>query len=182
MDYQASFQRRMASSRVTDDCTAYSINWRRKLDEHPHQSLTHRIFLKMTKYDACFICDPPNPLIRVSVCCDSDTYLVVKKYTCTKCKEYCDTKDEEMCIVTCDMSGAELRIIAELANAKTWIMAFNKGWDVHSVSTEILEPQKWPALQCLGGEKYFDKEKNKEVIFHRASIMHTRQRRRRSTL
>jgi DNA polymerase I-like protein with 3'-5' exonuclease and polymerase domains len=113
---------------------------------------------------ACFICDPPNPNVRVSVCCDSDTYLVDSKYTCTKCKEYCDTKDEEMCIVTCDMSGAELRIIAELAQAKTWIMAFNKGWDVHSVSTEILEPERWPALACKGGEKYFDKEKNKEVI------------------
>ena len=113
---------------------------------------------------ACFICDPPNPKIRISVCCDSDTYLVNGKYTCEKCKEYCTTKDEEYCIVTCDMSGAELRIIAELANATSWINAFNKGWDVHSVSTEILEPQKWPALACKGGEKYFDKEKNKEVI------------------
>jgi DNA polymerase I-like protein with 3'-5' exonuclease and polymerase domains len=80
------------------------------------------------------------------------------------CKEYCNTKDEEMCIVTCDMSGAELRIIAELANATSWINAFNKGWDVHSVSTEILEPEKWPALACKGGEKFFDKEKNKGVI------------------
>jgi DNA polymerase I-like protein with 3'-5' exonuclease and polymerase domains len=66
------------------------------------------------------------------------------------------------------MSGAELRIIAELANAMTWITAFNKGWDVHSISTEILEPQKWPALACKGGEKFFDKEadggKGKEVI------------------
>lgn len=113
---------------------------------------------------ACFICDPPNPLVRVSVCCDSDTYLVNSKYTCTKCKEYCETKDEEMCIVTCDMSGAELRIIAELANATSWINAFNRGWDVHSVSTEILEPQKWPALACVGGETHFDKEKNKEVV------------------
>jgi DNA polymerase I-like protein with 3'-5' exonuclease and polymerase domains len=50
-------------------------------------------------------------------------------------------------IVTVDMEGAELRIIAELANATTWITAFNKGWDVHSVSTEILEPEKWPALR-----------------------------------
>jgi DNA polymerase I-like protein with 3'-5' exonuclease and polymerase domains len=103
---------------------------------------------------ACFICDPPNPLVRISVCCDADTYLVNSKHTCTKCKEYCKTKDEEMCIVTCDMSGAELRIIAELAQAKTWIMAFNKGWDVHSVSTEILEPEKWPALREEGCEYY----------------------------
>lgn len=113
---------------------------------------------------ACFICDPPNPSIRISVCCDSDTYLAGDRYTCSKCKEYCDTKDEEYCIVTCDMSGAELRIIAELAHAKTWIMAFTRGWDVHSISTEILEPEKWPELACKGGEKYFDKEKNKEII------------------
>jgi DNA polymerase I-like protein with 3'-5' exonuclease and polymerase domains len=113
---------------------------------------------------ACFICDPPNPKIRVSVCCDADTYTINSKYTCMHCKEYCNTKDEEMVIVTCDMSGAELRIIAELANATSWINAFNKGWDVHSVSTEILEPEKWPALACKGGEKFFDKEKNKGVI------------------
>jgi DNA polymerase I-like protein with 3'-5' exonuclease and polymerase domains len=117
---------------------------------------------------ACFICDPPNPEIRVSTCCDSDTRLVGALYVCDKCGKVCTTKDEEMCIVTADMSGAELRIIAELAQAKTWIMAFAKGQDVHSVSTEILEPQKWPALACKGGEKWFDKEadggKGKEVI------------------
>jgi DNA polymerase family A len=88
----------------------------------------------------------------------------MKKYRCKCCNQVCETKPEEMCIVTCDMAGCELRIIAELANATSWINAFNKGWDVHSVSTEILEPGKWPALACKGGEKYFDKEKNKEVI------------------
>lgn len=45
--------------------------------------------------------------------------------------------------VTCDMSGAELRIIAELAKAKTWIEAFKRGEDVHSVCTEILFPKEW---------------------------------------
>jgi DNA polymerase I-like protein with 3'-5' exonuclease and polymerase domains len=50
-------------------------------------------------------------------------------------------------IVTIDMEGAELRIIAELANAQSWITAFAKGQDVHSVSTEILYPEKWPALK-----------------------------------
>jgi DNA polymerase I-like protein with 3'-5' exonuclease and polymerase domains len=112
---------------------------------------------------ACFICDPPNPQVRVSVCCDSDTKLVSALYVCDKCGKVCTTKDEEMCIVTADMSGAELRIIAELAQAKSWIMAFAKGQDVHSVSTEILEPVKWPALACKGGEKWFDPEKNKEI-------------------
>jgi DNA polymerase I-like protein with 3'-5' exonuclease and polymerase domains len=112
---------------------------------------------------ACFICDPPDPKIRISICCDYNTTLIDGHYNCDKCGANCDTKDEEYCIVTCDMAGAELRIIAELANATTWITAFRRGWDVHSVSTEILEPQKWPALACKGGEKYFDKEKNKEI-------------------
>lgn len=68
---------------------------------------------------ACFICDPP----------DAD-------------------EPEGYVIVTVDMSGAELRIIAELAGAKSWIMAFAKDQDVHSVSTEILYPDKWPALRA----------------------------------
>ena len=97
---------------------------------------------------ACFICDPPNPNVRVSVCCDADTHKHGDGvYTCSVCTKLCETKDEEMCIVTCDMSGAELRIIAELAQAETWIKAFAMGWDVHSVSTEILEPEKWPSLR-----------------------------------
>lgn len=98
---------------------------------------------------ACFICDPPNADIRISVCCEEEAqnrevegvYHVV----CPKCGQTCETKPEEYCIVTVDMSGAELRIIADLANAKSWIDAFNKGWDVHSVGTEILYPTEWPA-------------------------------------
>jgi ribonuclease D len=68
---------------------------------------------------ACFICDPVDA-----------------------------SEPEGYVIVTVDMSGAELRIIAELANAKTWIMAFAKDQDVHSVSTEILYPEKWPTLRA----------------------------------
>jgi DNA polymerase I-like protein with 3'-5' exonuclease and polymerase domains len=63
---------------------------------------------------ACFICDPPDEMTG-----------------------------EENCLVTTDMSGCELRIIAELAHAGSWIKAFALGQDVHSVSTEILEPIKW---------------------------------------
>lgn len=48
-------------------------------------------------------------------------------------------------MLTVDMSGAELRIIAELAVSKVWIDAFNKKQDVHSVGTELLYPEKWPA-------------------------------------
>lgn len=116
---------------------------------------------------ACFICDPPNENIRISVCCDYETCAPVGSevgYLCNKCNKQCDTKAEEYCIVTVDMSGAELRIIAELAQAKSWIIAFAKDQDVHSVSTEILYPIVWPTLACKGGEKWFDPEKKKEVV------------------
>lgn len=64
-----------------------------------------------------------------------------------RCCFIVDPPDEEepdgYDMVTADMSGAELRIIAELANAKSWIDAFTRGEDVHSVGTEILYGEKW---------------------------------------
>ena len=106
---------------------------------------------------ACFVCDPPNEDIRISDCCEEEADLCilgdnVLRYICRECKKECLTHAEEYCIVTTDMSGAELRIIAELANATSWIIAFSKGHDVHSVSTEILEPEKWAAGAALPGE------------------------------
>ena len=92
---------------------------------------------------ACFLCDPPDENIRISDCCEADTTLITGDTVCTTCGKPCATHAEEYILVTTDMSGAELRIIAELANATSWIIAFAKGWDVHSVSTEILEPVKW---------------------------------------
>lgn len=124
---------------------------------------------------ACFICDPPDESIRISVCCDEYADFAGSDYDtdgkltgiiygkCQACGQIVQTKAEEYCIVTVDMSGAELRIIAELANAKSWIVAFAKDQDVHSVSTEILYPEKWPLLACKGGEKWFDPEKKEEV-------------------
>jgi len=111
---------------------------------------------------ASFICDPPDENIRISVCCEEFADFtpgpyVGTSYTCPKCHMPCETKAEEYCIVTVDMSGAELRIIAELAGAKSWIMAFAKGWDVHSVFTEILEPIKWPAA-ALPDCAYYEKD------------------------
>lgn len=48
--------------------------------------------------------------------------------------------------LTADMSGAELRIIAEESGATVWIEAFSRGEDVHSVGTELLFPEEWPKL------------------------------------
>ena len=114
---------------------------------------------------ACFICDPPDESILISTCCedyagyagneyDTDGKIVPGKTfgKCSKCGQIVPTKPEEYCIVTTDMSGAELRIIAELAHATSWIQAFRLGHDVHSVSTEILEPEKWAAGAAAPGE------------------------------
>jgi DNA polymerase I-like protein with 3'-5' exonuclease and polymerase domains len=63
---------------------------------------------------ACFVCDPPDAE-------EPDGY----------------------CIVTADMSGAELRILAELSGEPVWIKAFNFGEDVHEVCAEMMYEKEW---------------------------------------
>jgi DNA polymerase-1 len=46
-------------------------------------------------------------------------------------------------LITADYNGCELRILAELSGEQSWIDAFNKGWDVHSVGAEILFGDEW---------------------------------------
>lgn len=43
------------------------------------------------------------------------------------------------------MSGAELRIMADASEDETWIRAFEKDWDIHSIGAEMAEPEKWAA-------------------------------------
>jgi DNA polymerase I-like protein with 3'-5' exonuclease and polymerase domains len=94
-----------------------------------------------------FVADPPNENIRISCCCDAETTNPTGgTFYCDKCGTACDTKPEEYVIVTADMSGAELRIIAELADDDIWIGAFARGEDVHSVGTEIMYAELWPTL------------------------------------
>ena len=100
-----------------------------------------------TEVRHCFIADPPNENIRISNCCDADTYLSHSMggdaYTCSKCNQYCETHAEEYVIVTADMSGAELRIIAEDSGDPQWIGAFERGEDLHSAGTELLYEEEW---------------------------------------
>jgi DNA polymerase I-like protein with 3'-5' exonuclease and polymerase domains len=101
----------------------------------------------------CFIADPPDESIRVPNCCNADLYQHYHVgtnngniYVCKGCYReisYADTHAQEYVIITADMSGAELRIIAELADDPVWIGAFNRGEDVHSVGTEILHEENW---------------------------------------
>ena len=49
--------------------------------------------------------------------------------------------------ITCDASGCELRIIAELSRDPIWTNAFKNNEDLHSVGTEILFPEEWPKVQ-----------------------------------
>lgn len=59
------------------------------------------------------------------------------------CAEQTDDVQEEYVIITIDMAGAELRILAEASGEPVWLDAFSKGWDVHSVGAEIVFGQKW---------------------------------------
>lgn len=105
---------------------------------------------------SCFIADPPDENIRISLCCEAETFqnptVTNECLYCCECKKACDTKAEEYVIVTADMSGAELRIIAELADDPIWIAAFDRGEDVHSVGTELLYGERWSSLALLNGE------------------------------
>lgn len=107
---------------------------------------------------ACFIAGPPDDEIiglKNSKCCGKRAIPVpcTASYKCTKCNVMCDAdgvEDESYVLLTIDMSGAELRIIAEQANEKIWIDAFNKGQDVHSICCELVDPEKWKSLTMPG--------------------------------
>lgn len=105
---------------------------------------------------ACFIADPADESIRISVCCDAETEFKFNNangaYVCSQCRAICETKPEEYVIITADMSGAELRILAELANESVWVDAFKRGEDVHAVCTELIEGEHWRELAAKGGE------------------------------
>lgn len=46
-------------------------------------------------------------------------------------------------LITIDMSGAELRILAELSLEPVWVEAFKNGWDVHSIGAQIVFGKEW---------------------------------------
>lgn len=130
---------------------------------------------------SCFIADPPNEFVRVSNCCEKDANQYYHDgtnsgnvYVCSGCyKEIAksETHAEEYVIITADMSGAELRIIAELAKDPVWIGAFTRGEDVHSVGTELLRGEAWAAgtlKSILNPDKWYlsqcDPKKGGEVV------------------
>ena len=104
---------------------------------------------------SCFIVDPPDESIRVSNCCNGDTVIIGSDFPaigfnwrCTICQSdlgWSDTHAEEYVMITADMSGAELRILAELSNETIWIDAFNKKQDVHCICCEMMDPE-WPEM------------------------------------
>jgi len=116
----------------------------------------------------CFIADPPDESIRI---CRSCLEECIEKFNngnggwlCTHCSVLYaieNTDPEEYVLVTADMSGAELRIIAELAGDPIWIGCFERGEDVHSVGTELLQGQKWIDATEEGCLYYKDNRKLK---------------------
>jgi DNA polymerase I-like protein with 3'-5' exonuclease and polymerase domains len=117
---------------------------------------------------SCFIADPPDEFTRVSNCCEKDANQHYHEgtnngniYVCSGCYREIsksETHAEEYVIITADMSGAELRIIAELAQDPVWIGAFTRGEDVHSVGTELLRGEAWHAGTEPGCKYYALKE------------------------
>ena len=118
---------------------------------------------------ACFIAGPPDEdIIGLwnSKCCgkraNSAIAVAHDTWQCSKCGAMCFGKDsvepESYVLLTIDMSGAELRILAEAANEKIWIDAFNKGQDVHSICCELVDAEKWKSLTA----KPNDMMKNKK--------------------
>ncbi len=109
---------------------------------------------------SCFIADDPNESIRLSNCCDANTKphtMDGKTLVCCGCHKEIDAKDthaETYKIVTVDMSGAELRIIAELAHDPIWCTAFKNNEDVHSVCTELIHGDDWKKLTEPGCSYY----------------------------
>jgi DNA polymerase I-like protein with 3'-5' exonuclease and polymerase domains len=107
-----------------------------------------------TEVRSCFIADPPDESIRISDCCESETEWNGSAYWCNKCGQTCTTHAEEYVIITDDMSGAELRIIAEAADDARWIEAFSRDEDVHSMGAELLYEVEWPK-EALPDCEYF---------------------------
>ena len=80
----------------------------------------------------------------------------------------CFIADEDMRLITIDMSGAELRIIAEAANDPIWIEAFQRNEDVHSVGTELLYGEEWKK-QALPDCAYYKLKENGEPQRHKCN-------------
>lgn len=83
---------------------------------------------------ACFIADPPDEA-------EPDGYV----------------------IVTADMSGAELRILAELSQEPVWVEAYQKGQDVHCICCELFEPEEWLSM-ALPNCKYYQVGPDGELL------------------
>jgi len=53
-------------------------------------------------------------------------------------------------LIKVDMSGAELRIMAELSGEPSWLEAFRNGWDVHSMGAEMMYRDRWTEATAEG--------------------------------
>ncbi len=53
-------------------------------------------------------------------------------------------------LITIDMAGEELCILAEMSKEPSWIGAFNRDEDVHSVCCELVDSDEWKALAIDG--------------------------------
>ena len=96
---------------------------------------------------SAFVADPPDENIRISNCCNADTTQISPNgFMCNECNHaftFAETHPEEYVLITADMSGAELRIIADDSGDEQWIGSFERGEDLHSAGTDLLYEDEW---------------------------------------
>lgn len=73
----------------------------------------------------------------------------------------CFVAEEGYKMITIDYNGCELRILAEYSREKSFLDAFLKDWDVHSVGAEILFGDEWKNAAEEGCAYYAKHEKCK---------------------
>jgi DNA polymerase-1 len=112
---------------------------------------------------ACFIAGPPDDdLPMVSKCCSATIQLnpaSTQAYICTKCNQACETKLDDYVLITIDMAGAELRILADVSGDPVWIRAFNENQDVHCICCDMVNPELWASHTGQPGDTYTKKGK-----------------------
>ncbi len=82
-------------------------------------------------------------------------------------------------MVVCDMSGAELRILAELSQDPIWVEAFKNKWDLHAVGAKAMRAAAWAEgeefeYRCACGKIRATIAKGEELVCGRCSQKYER--------
>lgn len=93
-----------------------------------------------------------------------------------KYRRACFISGEGFKIATIDMSGAELRILAELSGEPAWIEAFANGWDVHCIGASQAFKDAWiagtePGCAFVATKKKCECKYHKDLRDNKAKVI-----------